>query len=397
MNVRLATALLCLCVFFTAACSGPEPEPADGAEKRGKGEAPTSTSDRASPPPIPSAPGLPGVSHAVDFAADGSGFTLSAECGDSGCRQHVAVLEAGAGLWRPVESPLPDVTGDQGITVGLTVLGPGRALITEPSEHIDAPGRTWFTRDHGSTWQRGSTRPTGRTTTVPEGAALALDCLDTASDGNGCARGRLVAVLPETGEHRVLTHQPPLDGVLSPAGDVAENALFVAGKDPDTGLPTLAVSKDRGRSWRPTHMTGAAEEGWAPRVVPGKRGMYAVQAGQLPSREGVKNGLLTLHVSTDGGGTWTRIWRYRAGVEPLSILGDPVVADDDGLTVYGETGVWHSDDQARTFRSEGAARGPAGYVRWTPLGWLWSDSYGQGAYRISADGTHWHDFSLGED
>ncbi|MBC7268009.1 MAG: exo-alpha-sialidase [Streptomyces sp.] len=388
----MAALLLCLGVVLTAGCSGSPDREEDvpGAART----SPSSTAP-AAPPRIPSATDLPGVPHAVGFASDGSGFTLTAECDQRGCRQHAAVLEAGAGLWRPVRSPLPDLTADQGITAGLTVLGPGRALITEGAERADRPGRTWFTDDYGGTWRRGSTRPTGRTATVPTGAALVTDCREPSEDGNGCARSRLLVVLPDTGEHRVLTHRPPLTGVLSPAGDIAENALFVAGEDPETGLPALAMSGDRGRSWRPTHMTGAAEDGWAPRVVAGRRGMYAVQPGQLPSEEGVKNGLLTLHVSTDGGGTWTRIWRYRPGVEPLSILGDLVVTDDDRLTVYGETGVWHSDDQARTFRSEGAARGPAGSVRQTPIGWLWSDSYGKGAYRISADGTHWHDFRLG--
>jgi hypothetical protein len=274
------------------------------------------------------------------------------------------------------------------------VLGPGRALITEGVAPLDRPDRTWFTADAGRTWQRGTTRPTGSTATVPEGAPLVTECLELSSDDNECVRSRLLVVLPATGEHRVLSARPQLRGTLSPAGDLAENALFVAGDDPETGLPALAVSGDRGRTWRPTHMTGAADS-WPPFVVAGPSALYAVQSGQLPSHEGVKNGLVTIHRSGDGGNTWTRVWSYREGVQPLSVLG-VVAADDHSLTVYGEKGVWRSTDGARTFEGTPGA-GPAGSVRRTPIGWLWTDSYGNGAHRISADGVHWHGFALGED
>lgn len=344
-------------------------------------------------PRIPSATGLPGWSHSTGFAADGSGFTLLAECGDTGCRQHVAVLDSGARRWRTATSPLPDLPPDAGVTAGLTVLGPGRALITEGIAPVDRPDRTWFTADAGRTWQRGTTRPTGGTATVPDGAPLLTQCLKVGSDDHECVRNRLLTVLPATGEHRVLSAGPPLHGILSPAGDITRNALFVAGEDPETGLPALAVSEDRGRTWRTTRMTDAAD-GRPPFVVAGPSALYAVQPGQLPAREGVKNGLVALHRSSDGGNTWTRVWSYRKGVEPLSVLG-LVAADDHSLTVYGERGVWRSTDGARTFEGTRGA-GPAGSVRRTPIGWLWTDSYGNGAHRISADGVHWHGFRLGE-
>ncbi|WP_437070931.1 WD40/YVTN/BNR-like repeat-containing protein [Streptomyces sp. enrichment culture] len=191
----------------------------------------------------------------------------------------------------------------------------------------------------------------------------------------------------------MLRGRPPLTGILSPAGDIAPDALFVAAEDPDTGLPALALSDDRGRTWRPSRLTDPAATGRAPWVVAGPNALYAVQSGPLPAREGVKNGLLALHRSTDGGTTWTRVWSYRAGVEPLSVLG-VVAADDHSLTVHSERGVWHSTDGARTFRGT-RGRGPSGAAHRTPLGWLWTDSYGNGAHRISADGVHWHAFRPG--
>ncbi|WP_157901106.1 WD40/YVTN/BNR-like repeat-containing protein [Streptomyces davaonensis] len=350
----------------------------------------------ARPPRIPSASGLPGWSHSLGFAADGSGFALLAQCTETRCEQGVAVLDKGARRWRPVKSPLPDVTGDLGITVGLTVLGPGRAVIIDQSEEWTRPARTWFTRDNGRTWTRGSTEPKGRTATVPEGALLTDECLKLEPDLSYCARNRLLVVLPGTGEHRVLERQPPLKGILVPAGDVARDALFVSGLDA-SGRPALAKSEDRGRTWQVTRLTEPGKGSWGFRVVEaGPDRLFAAQPGQLPEEEGVKNGLHAIHTSTDGGRTWTRVWAYRKGVEPLSILGDLVAATDGRVTVYGESGVWHSTDGAHTFRSTSGTRAPAGSVTHTPLGWLWTDSYGNGQYRISADGVRWHGFTVGE-
>ncbi|GGW86647.1 hypothetical protein ACIP4U_30180 [Streptomyces caelestis] len=111
----------------------------------------------------------------------------------------------------------------------------------------------------------------------------------------------------------------------------------------------------------------------------------------------MKNGLRALHTSTDGGHTWTRLWTYRRGVEPLSSLGDVVAADDGSLTVYGERGVWRSTGRARTFQRAGDSQRAAGSVTSTPIGWLWADSYGNGHYRISTDGIHWQEFTVGSD
>ncbi len=383
-----AVAAVLLLLLPLTACDAESP-----GGRAGSSVAP-STAAGARTPRIPSAQGLPGWSHSLGFAADGSGFALLAQCTRVRCEQHVAVLDKGAHRWRLAPSPLPDVTGDLGITAGLTVLGPGRAVIIDQSENWPRPAPTWFTRDSGRTWTRGSTAPTGRTEMVPEGAFLTDECLELESDLSSCARNRLLVVLPDTGEHRVLERQPPLKGILMPSGDVARDALFVSGED-GSGRPALAKSEDRGRTWEVTRVTEPGKGGWGFHVVAGPDRLFASQPGQLPEEEQVKNGLRAIHTSTDGGRTWTRVWAYRKGVEPLSILGDLVVAADGGVTVYGETGVWHSTDGARGFRSDGGGRGPSGSVTRTPLGWLWSDSYGNGQYRISADGLDWHEFTLG--
>ncbi|MFD3307865.1 WD40/YVTN/BNR-like repeat-containing protein [Streptomyces sp. NPDC058694] len=383
--------------------------PAGASSAGSSGAAADPAGSGGTPPRIPSAPGLPGNPSGVGFAADGSGFALFAQCGEKRCRQSVAVLDRGADAWRPVRSPLPDVTGDLGITVGLTGLGPGRALITEgvwPPTY-----RTWFTADGGRTWRTGSEKPSGTIPVVPEGGALVQDCVKVLDDNSYCERSRLLVVLPDTGEFRVLATQPPLEGVVSPAGEVAltggaanpsdanpsegTDVLFAAADDPRTGRPVLAASEDRGRTWRRAPLPGADRASHV-RVTEADGTLYALETGQLPEDDTVKNGLRAIHRSTDAGHTWQRVWRHRKGAEPRSSLGDLVVAADGSLTVHGEDGVWRSTDGGRTFQRGSGGRGFSGSVTATPLGYLWADSFGAGSFRISADGIHWHRFELGD-
>ncbi|GGR70262.1 hypothetical protein GCM10010252_05560 [Streptomyces aureoverticillatus] len=386
-GLRAGVALVGALVLVACAGGGDAGAPAGGAASRA-GE---SAGVR-----VPSAPGLPGTAYDIGFAADGSGFTLLAECSRRRCRQHVGVLDGGAKAWRRGRSPLPDVTGDRGLSAGLAVLGPGRALIREGAERAEVPDRTWFTRDGGRTWRRGSARAVGTTAGVAPGGTLVQECLERdRSDPNDCVRERLLAVSPRTGRHHVLAHQPPLKGPLGQAGDIPGSGLFVSGADPRTGVPALARSADGGRTWQRARLSGPGKDGPVFRVVAGRRGLYATQRGEVSPP--AKNGLVTIHVSTDEGLTWTRIWRYREGrerTEPRTLVGDLLVADDSSLTVHGEDGSWRSTDGARTF-GRVTAREPSGAATHTPAGWLWRDSFGKGRFRISADGVRWAEFRVG--
>ena len=163
-----------------------------------------SSSGAATSPRIPSGTDLPGSSVAVDFARDGSGFALLAECGKTRCRQRVAVLDKGADAWRLECSPLPDVTVEHGITATLRVLGPGRALIREGV--WPPPDRTWFTSDGGRHWQEGSAKPSGTTPVLPEGVTLFEDCTRMDQEGNNCEHARVLTFLPGTGEFWQTSH-----------------------------------------------------------------------------------------------------------------------------------------------------------------------------------------------
>ncbi|MBA2949672.1 WD40/YVTN/BNR-like repeat-containing protein [Streptomyces himalayensis] len=335
----------------------------------------------------------------VAFADEHSGFAVMGGCtgqeteastdDDHACRQHVAVLEDGK--WRLGTSPLPDPSGGDGFTADIFALGPGRASITAGTGRN--PDRTWFTDDGARTWKSGTTRVTGTVRAVPESAQLTWDCLKAEEQG-GCGRSRLVVTMPDSGRRKALAAQPPLAGVVLPAGSSNSGALWASGLDARTGASALAVSHDQGRTWRASKLPGpkATTPGWGLQVVEGQDALYAAEPGQLPEEEEVKNGLRALYRSTDGGRSWARVWTYRPGHEPLSILGDPVAATDGSLTIHGESGVYRSTDGGRSFRRTADA-GPPGAPSRTPIGYL--GSLGQGSYEVSADGIHWHTFTLG--
>ncbi|MFI6941205.1 exo-alpha-sialidase [Streptomyces sp. NPDC050418] len=401
---RALVAVLSAAALLVAGCSG-----SAGGESEGGGKPPGERVSRAQPPGtpgragpepprIPSAKGLPGWSHAPGFAADGSGFALLAECPQDegstrGCVQRVAVLRPGADAWRLTpSSPLRETAPDDGVTADLLALGKDRALIREGSQLVG--DRTWFTRDGGRTWRAGTTSARRTIAAAPEGARLTSVCTRVDDEGNGCARSRLAVIMPDTGEYRALAHQPPLKGEVFPV-EGAEPDLYAQGKAGSGDGFALMVSWDRGRSWKETQMTGASAEPHGTfSIVSGRAGTFALQHGMLPEEEGVKNGLLTIHRMDGSGLTWTRVWAFKPGVEPRSTLG-AVSAGDMTLTVYGENGVWTSDTGGRTFHRGEGPTGIAGSVRETPIGWLWTSSYGQGTYRISTDGVRWHSFQLG--
>ncbi|MEU1849530.1 sialidase family protein [Streptomyces sp. NPDC019990] len=377
---------------FLTACSGPSANP-DTRER-------VPTRSGAKSPRVPSAPDLRGESFDVRFARDGSGFALLGECGSTGCRQRVAVLDQGADAWRLGQSPLPDTTGSDGITAGLTLLGPGRALLTEG--RWPPPDRTWFTSDGGRHWRQGSSMPSGTTAVVPEDGVLVAGCLRADREGNDCEPSALLAVLPATGQIRTLAAQPALEGELIPAGETAKPAeedagtlLFVSGRDPHSGRSALAVSQDRGHRWRTSPLPGAAGQGRVTGVVAAGKVLYVARRGHLPEETNVKNGLLSLYRSTDDGRTWERVWRHRKGMEPRSILGVPVAGADGSLTVHSEDGVWRSTDGGHSFTRRQGSGGPSGSVTTTSLGYLWADSFGAGSWRLSADGIRWASFNVG--
>lgn len=351
------------------------------------------------PPRIPSGRELPGWSHSLGFASDGSGFSLLADCvGDEAapengfCRQHVAVLGRGAKSWELRRSPLPETRGTAGVSSNLLVLGPGRALVEEGGAEPEAQ-RSWFTRDGGRTWREVDTRTSGTAPVIPAGAVLAADCAQpVGARVDDCGRERLVVVSPEDGRRRALAQGPPLGAHPRPA-QVAEpdGSWWVSGTDPVSGRAAVAVSRDQGRSWAMSRLPSpTTEPGWFTAVAVGPGVVYAAEMGELKGGAPVKNPMRALHRSRDGGRTWERMWTTGPMAEPRTLLGIPVPGPGGRVLIGAEDREYVSVDGGRSFRPSGEG---TAFTRRTPAGLL---RHNAGClYDISVDGERWAEFALG--
>ncbi|MFE6059385.1 WD40/YVTN/BNR-like repeat-containing protein [Streptomyces sp. NPDC056431] len=349
------------------------------------------------PPRIPSAPGLPGWAHSLGFARDGSGFALLASCvsdpaaPENGfCRQYVAARDAGAKEWVLRRSPLPRVTGTDGISANLVALGPGRALVEEGGAEPGA--RTWFTKDGGRNWRAGDRRTVGTTPEIPEGAVLGTDCAaPSAALPDDCDRQRLVVISPQDGRRRALARVPLLGAHPRPQEQPEpDGSWWVSGTDPLSGRAAVAVSRDGGRGWTVSRLPSpVATPGWHTAVAVGRDAVYAAEMGELVGGEPVKNPMRALHRSVDGGRTWQRMWTTGPSEQPRTLLGLPVPGPGGRVGIGAELSGYESVDGGRTFvrRDDGTH-----YTRRTPLGLLREGS--RCAYALTVDGVRWSEFRL---
>ncbi|MFI8963578.1 WD40/YVTN/BNR-like repeat-containing protein [Streptomyces sp. NPDC053493] len=402
-------ALLLMVMSATAACTAPSerPGPGPGAESRpgasspARPAAPSPGGAFGAPARIASAPGLPGWAHSVGFAADGSGFALLVGCvtdearpADGFCRQQVAALDPGARAWALRATPLPEIPPSRGVTAGLTVLGPGRAVIEDGGG--EEPERTWFTGDGGRSWRAVERRSVGTAPLIPEGAALATECVAPAGGTpDECVRARLVVISPQDGRRRALARVPALgDRPLPAAGAEPDGSWWVSGTDP-SGRVAVAFSRDAGRSWTVSRLPGdgagapgRGAPGRGVSVAVGPDAVYAAELGELPG-EPVKNPVRALHRSLDGGRTWTRMRTTGRAGEPRTLLGLPVPGPGGRVTVHGELSAYVSTDGGRTFRPAGEG---TSWIRRTGVGLLRESD--RCRYATSRDGLRWSEFSL---
>lgn len=364
-----------------ASCSRGQPPP---------GEAPPSLhpvpSPSQEPPPIPSASGLPGRVIGLDLADTSSGFALLADCppspaGEGGCAYHVAVLVSAA-AWEIRDAPLP--AGDpRGLGAVIEAASPGHARLTVPGGFAEED-RVWVTADGGRTWQPAPPGPSGTVGRVPPGAAL------TKTDD-----GAVAALMPATAELRTLAQQPPLTGTGEP-GLLPDGRHWIAGTDPASGLPAVAVTAPDGGGWQPLAPL-PVPEGYGQRVTPrgtelaaGPGGLYAFLTGPMPGlttgRHGA--GLLAIDVSDDGGRSWERVWTRAQDARPGSLSGVPIPAADGSLLVYAQDAIYVSRDGGRTFGVDRPGTPPE-EPSLTRAGYLLRDLGQPGYYRVSADGFSW--------
>lgn len=188
--------------------------------------------------------------------------------------------------------------------------------------------------------------------------------------------------LPGTGVLAKLAQQPDIAAESANAGPLPDGSWWVIGTR--GGRPAIAVSRDDGRTWTTALLPAVAGQYLYTSPVTGDgRHLWALVIGQLPD---VKNGLLGVYGSTDGGRTWRVVRTAKAGVQPRSALGVPI-ASGNRVTICDESipqRGWVSANGGTTFTQTVC---PAtGFPMWSGSGYLSTDGTSVSA---SSDGKLW--------
>ncbi len=311
----------------------------------------------------------------VSFADARRGYALGARCpgGMTGlCTYQVRVTSDGGRSWLERPSPLTPTPAADGVSAELEAVGPTSVVVTGHSR--------WFSTDAGRTWRNTPLTWGSPVAEVPSGATIAGSC-----PYEGPCREPLVTIDPATGQHRPLANQPPI-GAVHPherAVRARDGSLWVSGAQGATRV--VAVSRDQGRTWRTAPLSTPTTPYFGTSVVTHDgRTAYAFGRGQV-SDPNVKNGLVEIWRTDDGGVRWRRL---PPRAHPNSALGSALLPDGRLLVTteeFGRSNHWLSVDGGQRFRR---AEGPG-------LGWI--DDVGgryvagshEGTWYTSRDGIRW--------
>ncbi|WP_327000998.1 hypothetical protein OHA72_38525 [Dactylosporangium sp. NBC_01737] len=193
-------------------------------------------------------------------------------------------------------------------------------------------------------------------------------------DGGGLRAGD-----PRLARSAPLANPPALKDA-QPFLRTATGSLWIAGNDPGTGLPAVAVSNDAGRSWSthvftdiPVSATSGYSEGTA--TFDGHTGYMVSVTGH-----GIDGGgKVWVHRTTDGGQTWQQV--DPGGTAPWSYGGGASYVTPDGAHVILDQG--RDDKQSFWISRDGGAR----YTKVTLTG-LPEDRIGMGMPRAIPGGGY---------
>ncbi|UED84362.1 hypothetical protein [Streptomyces profundus] len=354
-------------------------------------EAPTPTPRAVpsiAPPPIPSAPELSGQVTQLSLAGPDHAAALLIGCspadGTDDCPYHVAVLESDQ--WQVRETPLPPTPrGGSLYTV--------EAVGTE-ALRISSGEQDWVSSDGGRHWTPAEPTATESVPEIPPGAV-------PRPAGQNADDRAIEVLLPETAEARRLAEQPPLTELGRP-GPLPDGGWWVAGLDPETEQPDIAVTRDAGRGWQRLGLLDAIPTPHPHEVnslvlAAGPTDWYVLASGNGAVGTGgaaLTTSLLTVYRSSDEGASWRPTWSPGSGPGPQSLVGTPIAGADGSLTVYSFDAIYTSTDRALSFAvtRQGA---PPELPELTPAGHLLTDLGQPGHYRLSADGFSWRTVILG--
>ncbi|MGH3735075.1 MAG: hypothetical protein ACRDT6_05575 [Micromonosporaceae bacterium] len=324
---------------------------------------------------------LDGELASFDVAPDGYALVGTSCVTSDRCRAGVAVSPDGV-RWSARKLPA-DVAADV-----LTVWSLGGGVLV-----VEEPGRLRLrSGDGGRTWSRVSTAPAAA---VPDATPGVLTLAPTGGLRHApCAGTRLAVVRHDTGRTAPLRHQPL--GMHPCAVMVKGRWLWVAGIDPVSRQPVVALSGDRGAGWATLpvpDLGGEAERVWL--SVAGSE-LYLTVFGPLPESP-VRFGVVAVYLHTRHG--WVRTVRYTGPSEEISGM----IACPDGmlLAVLHPLAPYQRARQLVSYdrgRSWSLAEGTALVISSTPssprgdgarYGWAYTSLGREGLVR-STDCRTWH-------
>jgi hypothetical protein len=260
----------------------------------------------------------------------------------------------------------------------------------EPPNSDPIVRKRWYTRDDGRTWQERSPDPQGSVDAVPSGAHVGISCERAMAVGRvECKSGGFVALLSD-GSSVWLGGGVPhglTRGDLDPYGDVhtgADGSVWYS-TDSHIGASWVAVSRDRGRSWKKTNLP-----------APGQCSCTA----HVDTRDGVTayalvSGPDLVFRTADGGKTW-----HKLSVPPPGPY-DPATAMNLMMTIAPDGGVFVGSTMTPLHRSrpDGTGfvrvRGAPGIIpQWRGARLVIGDAAGGGPTHTSVDGKHWQKLRL---
>jgi hypothetical protein len=277
--------------------------------------------------------------------------------------------------WTAHPTPLPTVTGDDGYSADLVMLGQDQVLVRQPitAAAPDWGFRSWYSADAGRSWTPVHATAGGQADPIdliPADAVLTTKCIVADSQHNDrCAAWNLAAIQPDSGKLAVLSHQPDLDLLgASRIEPAADGRWWVAGTV--DGAPAVAVSL-AGRTWA-VHRLPVTGKPIAIEVVASGPQVWAVVRGSTDTE---KNALLGVAYSADAGATWKLTYAPSLGTAPRSFVGAPVPnVPSPGVIVSTDV---PAEDMSYLVLNDGttlaAARPAPGWIRWTGTGYVSTD------------------------
>ena len=346
---------------------------------------PATVSSVSSPPASPTPASAIPVVVSLSLADPQHGFAVSQQCDDPSkgaarCRYGVWRFDATAPRpWTAVISPVPDGSTDNGWSGDLVAFSTDRVVIHSVSG--DRQQSAWFSADGGSTWSKAAQRPA--VTAIAPAARPTVECVSV-SDDLSCARTGIVVDLPD-GNWSMLTMPTgviPSTVMSGPDGRWwlvgTRGGAIVAGPTPDSGrswsLSTVAAKPSRSVFWYQLVFAG-------PSVV------WLEVIGQHPDDD-VKNGLLAIHRSADGGRVWSPVWTAAAGTGPRTQIG-AALGGVDALQLCTELGEPYRIDATGRATQLGAGCTAGSFRERTAWGFLEHASGATAPGRTSTDGVQW--------